>query len=114
MSLSNNKYEPDEGDIIWVSFDPVAGHEQGGHRPAVVLSRKAYNKASGLVHCVPVTTQIKGYPFEVPISTMKKPCCALSDHVTSLDYVARRASHGGKVTPSELDKIRSYIKAISG
>ena len=61
-------YVPDAGDIVWVSFDPQAGHEQAGHRPAVVLSPAAYNGKTGLMVCCPMTTQIKNYPFEVAIS----------------------------------------------
>ena len=60
-------YIPEVGDIIWLEFDPQAGHEQAGHRPAVVLTPKAYNQATGLLICCPLTTKIKGYPFEVTI-----------------------------------------------
>ena len=60
-------YVPEVGDIIWLEFDPQAGHEQAGHRPAVVLTPKAYNQATGLLICCPLTTKIKGYPFEVII-----------------------------------------------
>ena len=62
------KWVPDAGDIIWISFDPQAGHEQGGHRPALVLSPSAYNGLTGLLLCVPMTTREKGYRFEVPIA----------------------------------------------
>lgn len=60
---------PDKGDIVWLSFTPQSGHEQAGRRPAVVLSPSAYNSRTGLMICVPVTTQVKGYPFEVPVSS---------------------------------------------
>jgi mRNA interferase MazF len=58
-------YVPDECDIVWMNFTPHSGHEQAGRRPAVVLSPKTYNSRSGLLVCVPITNQIKGYPFEV-------------------------------------------------
>ena len=61
-------YVPDEGNIVWLNFTPQSGHEQSGRRPAVVLSPKAYNIRSGLIVCVPITNQIKGYPFEVMLS----------------------------------------------
>ena len=59
------RYVPDRGDAVWLSFDPQAGHEQSGRRPAVVLSPRAYNTRTGLAIFCPVTSQIKGYPFEV-------------------------------------------------
>ena len=78
-------YVPEVGDIIWLEFDPQAGHEQAGHRPAVVLTPKAYNQATGLLICCPLTTKIKGYPFEVTISGTPQNV-ALSDQVKSLDW----------------------------
>ena len=61
-------YVPDAGDIVWISFSPQAGHEQAGHRPAVVLSPAAYNAKTSLMVCCPMTTQIKNYPFEVVVT----------------------------------------------
>ena len=61
-------YVPDAGDIVWINFDPQTGHEQAGHRPAVVLSPAAYNGKTSLMLCCPMTTQVKGYPFEVLIA----------------------------------------------
>jgi Growth inhibitor len=86
-------YIPDSGDIIWLNFDPQAGHEQAGHRPAVVLSPKAYNGRTGLCLAAPVTTRSKGYPFEVSLP----PGCqttgvVLCDQVRSLDWKARAAT----------------------
>ncbi len=59
------RYIPDRGDIVWLEFDPQAGHEQAGHRPEAVLSPRAYNQKSGLALCCPITSRMKGYPFEV-------------------------------------------------
>ena len=61
------KYVPEAGDIVWLNFTPQAGHEQAGHRPALVLSPRAYNEKTNLMVCCPMTTQIKNYPFEVQI-----------------------------------------------
>ena len=83
---------PDRGDLIWLSFDPQAGHEQAGRRPAVVLSPAAYNGRVGLALVCPVTSRVKGYPFEValpgglPISGV-----VLTDQVKNLDWRVRRA-----------------------
>lgn len=60
-------YVPERGDIVWLDFDPVLGHEQGGHRPALVISPLAYNKTVGLMLCCPMTTKIKGYPLRLSL-----------------------------------------------
>ena len=82
---------PERGDIVWLNFTPQAGHEQAGHRPALVLSPGGYNRATGLMLCCPMTTQIKGYPFEVQLPTgLPVSGEILSDQVRSLDWQARR------------------------
>lgn len=106
-------YVPDAGDIVWLQFTPQAGHEQAGHRPAVVLSPAAYNRKTGLMLCCPMTTQIKGYPFEVPITGLPASV-ALSDQVKSLDWKARQAQKKGKAKPAELAAIRVNAKALIG
>ena len=63
--MSSSTYIPERGDIVWLEFNPRAGHEQSGHRPALVVSPKAYNQKVGLALFCPVTTRVKGYPFEV-------------------------------------------------
>lgn len=106
-------YVPEAGDILWLEFDPQAGHEQAGHRPAVVLSQQSYNRAAGLVLCCPMTTQVKGYPFEVKI-TGTPVSVALADQIKSLDYVARHARFKGKVSTRELSEIRAKAAALIG
>lgn len=107
------RYIPDAGDIVWLHFDPQAGHEQAGHRPALVISPAAYNGKTGLMLCCPMTTQIKGYPFEVLIAGVRSGA-ALADQVKSLDWVVRKASHKGKVTSIELAEVRAKILALIG
>lgn len=107
------RYVPEAGDIVWLHFDPQAGHEQAGHRPALVLSPAGYNRKTGLMVCCPLTRQIKGYPFEVEISG-NPPGAALADQVKSLDWVMRRASHKGTVSPVELAEVRAKIFALIG
>lgn len=107
------RYVPEAGDIVWLHFDPQAGHEQAGHRPAVVVSPSAYNGKTGLMLCCPMTTQIKGYPFEVSI-TGDRPSAVLSDQIKSLDWVARKASFKGKVSLGELAQIRGKASALIG
>src|SRR5690606_17212496 len=88
---------PDSGDIVWVNFDPQAGHEQAGHRPALVLSPARYNGLRGMMLCCPLTTKLKGYPFEVVIS-QNPPSAILADQIKNLDWRARKARHKGEVT----------------
>lgn len=107
------RYVPEAGDIVWLHFDPQAGHEQAGHRPALVISPSAYNGKTGLMLCCPMTTQIKGYPFEVSIAG-DRPCAALADQVKSLDWVARKASRKGKVSFVEMAEVRAKIFALVG
>lgn len=86
-------YIPDAGDIVWLNFDPQAGHEQAGHRPAIALSPKAYNSRTGLCLVVPITSQSKGYPFELALPAgCKTTGVALCDQLRSLDWKARQAA----------------------
>jgi mRNA interferase MazF len=85
-------YIPERGDVIWLDFQPQAGHEQGGRRPAVVLSPRAYNGKVGLALLFPVTKQAKGYPFEVKLPAgIGVTGVVLADHVKNLDWQGRRA-----------------------
>lgn len=104
---------PDAGDLVWLHFDPQAGHEQAGHRPALVLSPASYNGKTGLMVCCPMTTQVKGYPFEVLIAG-ERPSAALADQVKSLDWVARKATRKGRASPDELAEARAKILALLG
>jgi mRNA interferase MazF len=106
-------YVPDSGDIVWLRFDPQAGHEQAGHRPALVLSPAAYNAKTGLMLCCPMTTQIKGYPFEVQIVD-KTVSAVLADQIKSLDWRARQAKRKGQVSAAVLTEVRAKIMALVG
>jgi len=108
-----SRYIPEAGDIVWLHFDPQAGHEQAGHRPAVVVSPASYNGKTGLMLCCPMTTQIKGYPFEVLIAG-SRPSTVLSDQIKNLDWVIRKAIYKGKVLPTELAQVREKASALIG
>ena len=83
---------PERGDIVWVSLNPQAGHEQAGRRPALVLSPRSYNAKVGLAILCPLTNQIKGYPFEVILPEgLKVQGAILSDQVKCLDWRSRKA-----------------------
>ena len=106
------RYVPDTGDVVWLEFDPQAGHEQAGHRPALVLSPASYNTKTSLMVCCPLTTQVKGNPFEVVTEIDGLRCAVLTDHVKSLDWRVRKAKYKNSIADSELQDVRAKIKAL--
>jgi mRNA interferase MazF len=104
-------YVPDSGDIVWVNFTPQSGHEQAGHRPALVLSPASYNAKTSLMLCCPLTTKIKNYPFEVRIAAPTESV-VLADQVKSLDWRSRKATRKGRVSAEELAEVRAKILAL--
>ncbi len=111
--MARGGFVPDTGDIVWLDFDPQTGHEQAGRRPALVLSPAAYNGRIGLAVCCPVTTRIKGYPFEVALSG-SPPAVVLADQVKSLDWLTRGAARKGAATREEMAVIRAKLRALVG
>ena len=104
---------PEQGDVVWLDHDPQTGHEQAGRRPSLVLSPKAYNAASGLMLCCPVTSQVKGYPFEVQLVGVKGVTgVVLSDQMRSLDWQARRADRVGRATDDVLADVVAKVRAL--
>jgi mRNA interferase MazF len=107
------QYIPDKGDVIWLSFDPQAGHEQSGRRPAFVVSPKSYNQKVGLFLVCPITSRKKGYPFEVEITTDRGVHgVVLSDQLKSLDWKARRAEFIEKALPDLTEEVIARILPI--
>ena len=104
---------PESGDIVWLNFTPKAGHEQAGHRPALVLSPAEYNDKTSLMICCPLTTQIKNYPFEVVLAGTPSSA-VLADQVKSLDWRSRKAKRKGRVSSEELGDVRAKIVALLG
>jgi mRNA interferase MazF len=99
--------------VIWLTFDPQAGHEQAGRRPAVVLTPAMYNRKTGLLLTCPVTSQIKGYPFEVALpSGLPISGVALSDQVKSADWRARQASFICRIPDSTLAHIVAKLATL--
>ncbi len=105
---------PERGDVVWINLDPQAGHEQAGVRPVLVLSPAAYNGRVGLMVCCPITTQSKGYPFEVLIkNNLKVSGVILADQVKSLDWKARGAKKkGSSISDDELAETLNKLKAV--
>jgi len=107
------RYVPARGDVVWLAFDPQSGHEQMGRRPAVTLSPYSYNEKVGLALFCPITSQVKGYPFEValpkpfPISGV-----VLSDQIKSLDWQARRAQFIAAVPEAVVAEVLGRLQTL--
>ncbi len=107
------KEAPQRGDVVWVSLNPQAGHEQEGRRPALVLSPVEYNERVGLALMCPVTSKVKGYPFEVPLpEDLEIGGVVLADQVKSLDWRVRRAEHACTVPQSVMNEVLGKLDAL--
>lgn len=107
------KYVPEKGDIVWLDFNPQAGKEQMGRRPALVLSHKAYNDKVGMAIFCPITSRIKGYPFEVKLPVgMGVEGMVLSDQVRNLDWTVRNVGFIEKMNLLEVEKVVRLVKKL--
>jgi mRNA interferase MazF len=108
-------YVPERGDAVWITLDPQAEHEPAGRRPALVLSPVAYNGRVGLALLCPVTTQVKGYPFEVALPEgLPLSGVVLADEVKSLDWRARQAVRIGAVPGEVVAQVLERLNALLG
>jgi len=111
--VTTKDYIPDRGDLVWLTFNPGAGHEQMGRRPALVLSPEIYNKKTGLAIFCPVTSKIKGYPFEVILPEgLAIKGTILSDQVKNLDWTERRAEFICKLPEKITLQVMGKLKAL--
>ncbi len=109
------RYVPNRGDVVWLQFNPQAGHEQAGHRPALVVSPKAYNAKVGLALFCPITSHVKGYPFEVVLPPgLRASGAILADQVKSLDWRARQAKRLGVVPTGVMEEVLAKIQVLVG
>ena len=107
------EYTPECGDAVWITFNPQAGHEQSGRRPAIILSPRAYNDKVSLAILCPITTQIKGYPFEVSVPAgLKVNGVILSDQVKSLDWRARDTEFICRLPQKTLSEVLGKLAAL--
>lgn len=110
-----NSYVPDRGDIAWLDFSPQAGHEQAKRRPAIVLSGRRYNVGLGFALVCPITTQLKGYVFEVPLPDATRTIGAvLADRVRSFDWRARGIEFLERAPQEVIDEVLARIAALLG
>lgn len=110
--MPSRRYVPEAGDVVWLQFDPQAGHEQAGHRPALVISPASYNGKTGLMVCCPMSSKVKGYPFEVVFEIDGVSAAVLSDQVKSLDWKIRSAKRKAVAPTSVMTHVRAKIKAL--
>jgi mRNA interferase MazF len=104
-----------QGEIIWIESDPQSGHRQTNRHPALVISETAYNLRIGRVFVCPITSNAKGYPFELPIQTKPVNGVVLSDHFKNLDWQARSTTYAGEyVSATELQKVWLLIGGVVG
>lgn len=106
-------YAPERGEVVWLHFTPQSGSEQAGQRPALVVSPKSYNRRVGLALVCPITTQVKGYPFEVVLpSRLKARGAVLCDQLKSLDWRARAASPFDVVPGETMEQVTAKILVL--
>lgn len=108
-------YTPDAGDLVRLTFDPQAGHEQRGRRPALILSPRSYNAKARLAIACPITSHVKGYPFEVPLPSGEKISgVVLADHVKNIDWQARQVAFEGRAPADVVTEVRERLRALLG
>ncbi len=113
--MSPARYVPERGDLVWLTFDPQAGHEQAGRRPALVLSPAPYNRRASLALVCPITNQTKGYPFEVVLPEgLSISGVVLADHVKSADWAARRAEFAAKAPHEIIAEVAAKLRPLLG
>ena len=106
-------YIPERGDVIWLTFDPQAGHEQAGRRPALVLSPASYNGRVGLLLACPITSRVKQYPFEVQIPPgFPVNGVILADQVKNLDWLARRAKYSCHLPVATIADVLAKLRPL--
>jgi len=111
--VSRRGYVPDRGDVVWMMFGPQAGHEQSGRRPGVVMSPSIYNGKTGMALCCPITSQVKGYPFEVSVPAgLKISGVILADHIKNIDWKTRRAEYLFKLPENVLEEVAGKIMSL--
>lgn len=111
--VTSGKYVPAKGDVVWLEFSPQVGHEQSGHRPALCISPREYNKKVGLAIFCPITSQVKGYPFEVMLpDSVEINGVILADQVKNFDWKARNASLICKIPDEVLSKVSGKIRTL--
>ncbi|MDP3992913.1 MAG: type II toxin-antitoxin system PemK/MazF family toxin [bacterium] len=107
-------YIPDQGDVVWLTLDPRVGHEQSGHRPALVLSPRLLTERTGLAVICPITSKVKGLPYEVVLKKTKTNGAIMPIHLRSVDVNARKAKFIEKISVGQLETVLRRVEALLG
>ena len=110
--MVKDNYIPERGDLVWLNFTPQSGHEQAGKRPAIVLSPSKYNGKTGLMITCPITSKVKGYPFEVAVKGEKITGVVLSDQIKNFDWKTRNALFIEKASEKTLEKVQEKLLVL--
>jgi mRNA interferase MazF len=111
--VKKTAYVPKRGDVVWLTMNPQAGHEQAGRRPAIILSPATYNAKVGLVLAAPVTSRVKGYPFETLVpSGLPVSGAILSDQLKSLDWRVRKAALSCELPSSVVNEVLQKLRSL--
>ncbi|MGE3062326.1 MAG: endoribonuclease MazF [bacterium] len=110
--MKRGDYVPDRGDVVWLDFTPQTGHEQRGRRPALVVSSAIYNRKTNLALFCPITSKVKGYPFEVKIRNEDINGVILADQIKSLDWKARKSTLIYKAEKEIINRVMSLIESL--
>ncbi|MCX6786701.1 MAG: endoribonuclease MazF [Candidatus Kaiserbacteria bacterium] len=110
--VAKRVYVPNRGDVVWLDFNSVRGHEQSGRRPALIISSEKYNAKSGLALVCPITSHIKGYPFEVGFKIKSVQGVILVDQIRGIDWKERNAEKIGGVSESVIAEAQDYVKKL--
>jgi mRNA interferase MazF len=110
--MSKDPYIPDRGDFIWLVLDPQVGHEQSGRRPAIVLSRRLFTERTGLAVICPITSKVKGLPFEIRVKSDAINGAILPIHLKTVDVIARKSQFIGKATKSALEQTTEAVSLL--
>ena len=112
IKTGKKQYIPERGDLVWTDFDPAAGHEQKGHRPALVLSPAVFNKKILLALVAPVTSRVRGHGFEVALDGKKISGVVLCHQIKTIDFVERGLKFVEKAPASVVSEALAKVKAI--
>jgi mRNA interferase MazF len=110
--MVKKKYIPERGDVVWTNFDPAAGHEQLGKRPALVLSPSSFNKKIMLALVAPITSRVRGHGFEVPLNGQKVQGVVLCQHVKMIDFIERGVQFAEKAPQHVISDALARVRAI--